>query len=365
MIQIHAACSPGEVRILVTTPHSSSDGSPTSELLDAALWRPGCPDGLGDRHIVRVQTIVPHLGGAFVVLENGESGFMSYRRRPDSKMPEQGRLVIADVVRAAQNGKGLRLSMLDGKPLENNPSPARIKTGVTPLEELLLRYPEAPVVIDAPGMIARLPAVCRSRCQRVQAAFDTEQEAAFESLGLPDAPLGSLVAHFAPTPALVAIDLDSAGSGVAPDFAANVAAFPSLAREIRLRNISGTVLIDAAGVRTRKRPALVGFLEKAMAGDPLAPIVLGTTPSGLIEVTRRRARPPLYELLASPHGVALAMLRQIVKDGQRGTRLTVAISVARALEKDPQALADAETARAAPLDLVVEPGRPLTCWSLT
>ncbi|KXV34163.1 hypothetical protein AD940_08270 [Gluconobacter thailandicus] len=347
MIEIRAACSPGEVRIAVTDQDT---------LLDVGLWRSGHPDGLDDWHIARVQTVAPALGGAFVTLHNGESGFLSCR---DTLV--QGQTVSVRVSRSAQNGKGLRFRKAE-PPQDSDNTPRLIARGLTPLEELADRYPDAPLHIDDPGIAARLPSRLRPRLQRCQRAFDSTLESEFEELGSETADLGLLTASFFPTPALIAIDLDSNAN---PDFKGNVTSFPALSQQIQLRNLSGTLLIDPAGVKTRKRPALVSFLRDAMAQDPLKPQVLGATPSGLLEVIRPRKRPPLHELLSSPHGRALAALRTILREERKGRVLTASIPLIRALESDPDALNDFVSRRAAPLELVLNPNAAPESWSLS
>ncbi|MBS1075323.1 ribonuclease E/G [Gluconobacter sp. Dm-73] len=347
MTEIRAACSPGEVRIAVTD-HDT--------LLDVALWRPGCPDGLEDWHVVRVQKAAPALGGAFVLLEDGQSGFLSTR---DALI--EGTLIAARVSRSAQNGKGLRLRRAD-MPAEAPSAPKLLERGPTPLDELADRYRDAPIFVDDAGIAAKLPVRLRPRLQRCQQAFDGALESDFDSLCSSDADLGLLTASFFPTPALVAIDLDSTA---APDFKGNVAAFPALARQIRLRNLSGTILVDPAGVKTRKRPALVSFLREALSDDPLKPDVLGATPSGLLELTRSRRRPPLHELLSSPQGLALSILRTILREDRPGQTLTASIRLIKALESDPEALADFTSRRARTLDLVLDPNASPASWSLS
>ena len=347
MTEIRAACSPGDVRIAVTD-HET--------LLDAAIWRPGLPDGFDDWHIARIQTVAPALGGAFVTLHNGDNGFLSCR---DALV--QGDLISVRVSRSAQNGKGLRLRKAESVP-DMPVAPTLLACGPSPLEELADRYPDAPLYVDAPGIAARLPARLRPRFQRCQQAFDDTLESDFDELGSEFADLGQLTASIFPTPALIAIDLDSAS---APDFKGNVASFPALARQIRLRNLSGTLLVDPAGVKTRKRPALVSFLRDALLDDPLKSQVLGATPSGLLEITRPRRRPPLHELLSSPHGRALSVLRTILREDRKGRTLTASISLIRALENDPEALSDFTSRRAAPLELVMDPNASPASWSLS
>ncbi len=88
---------------------------------------------------------------------------------------------------------------------------------------------------------------------------------------------GGLRALIEPTAALVAIDCDMAGATAGRDAkppkqeAANRAALPALARQIRLRNLSGAILIDLAGLSLRRRPALAERMRAALAPDPASP----------------------------------------------------------------------------------------------
>ncbi|MCH7833237.1 MAG: ribonuclease E/G, partial [Proteobacteria bacterium] len=100
------------------------------------------------------------------------------------------------------------------------------------------------------------------------------------------------------------------------------------ARQIRLRNISGLIVVDFVPVRDPGHKAeVLGALRAAVAGDPLGPQVIGYTAMGLVEMTRRRHGPSLQEILClafedragpskSPLTVALAALRGVLREGQ-------------------------------------------------
>ena len=152
-------------------------------------------------------------------------------------------------------------------------------------------------------------------------AFDEVIEDAVEALAVPDVelPRGGRL-HIQPTPALVAIDVD-AGSAVggrqgktAAHLGANRAMLPELARQIRLRNLSGAILVDFAGLPSRRRAALGPALAGALADDPVRPRLLGFTALGLAEIVRPRMHPPLHEQLAGPHAAGLAALRRIAAE---------------------------------------------------
>ena len=282
-----AACSPGEVRIAL------ADGD---RLLDYAIWRPGAPDGLGDLHLGRVEAVLPALGGAFVALAGAGSGFLPIR--DGERRLLDGDAVPVRVVRSAQAGKGPRLQLAaedlhDGA--DRAGAPRLLERGPDPLAQLAAAHPEAAIVLDDPGLAATLPPALRSRVRLTEAAFPEPLLAQIEALASPDLALpGGLRASIHPTPALVAIDVDggTSSAGRQPkqhaQFGANRAAIGPLLHQLRLRNLSGAILIDLAGLASRKRAALRPEIEAALARDPLAPRLLGFTALGLVEILRPR-----------------------------------------------------------------------------
>jgi Ribonuclease G/E len=343
-VTIHAAWSPGEVRIAAL-----ADGV----MIDYALWRPGSPDGVGDVHRGRVAAIVPAMAGAFVALgSDARTGFL-----PDSEGAKgltEGTVVTVQVTRAAQSGKGPRLCARVAS-VEEGPVGLR-RRGADPLRELAHRFPEARVLVDDPALAAGLPGDLGARIVRVPEAFDDAIEAEVERLAASEVTLASgarLSVH--PTPALVAIDVDAGGAvgGQAPGgqdgparrhAALNTAVVPELARQIRLRNLSGAILVDLAGMKAKQRTSLGPALAAALAGDPMRPRFLGFTALGLAEIARPRVRAPLHEALSGPLASGLAALRDIARatraEPGKCLMLRAAPSVIAALEADPVALAD-------------------------
>jgi ribonuclease G len=106
------------------------------------------------------------------------------------------------------------------------------------------------------------------------------------------------------TEALVAIDVNTGGSvachGSAREAAVktNLTAAREIARQLRLRNLGGLVVIDFLHLEAaRERRALMAALRAALAGDR-APIRLsGLSQFGLVELTRRRTGQSLSRLL--------------------------------------------------------------------
>jgi Ribonuclease G/E len=336
--RILASSGPGEVRIAAVR-----DGT----LLDYAIWRPGAPDGVGDLYRGRVTARMSAMAGAFVTL-GGAEGFL-----PDSEGAAgltEGDVLLVRVTRSAQGGKGPRLAAAEGSQARNGTA-GLLARGDGPLPEFADRHPEAVVVVDDAGLLARFRASLPGRLSLCSNTFDDALEDQIEALGtsIVDLPGGPRL-HFHPTPALVAIDVD-AGTAIeagrartAAHMAINRAAMAGLARQIRLRNLSGAILIDFAGLPARRRAALGPALADTLAGDPLRPRLLGFTALGLAEIVRPRVRPPLHELLAGPHAAGLAALRHIAAEHaatpHRLPVLRAAPAVVATLQADAEALSD-------------------------
>jgi ribonuclease G len=135
---------------------------------------------------------------------------------------------------------------------------------------------------------------------------DTEPES-FERHGVSDAldalrgPKVALEAGahmmIEPTRALVAVDVNT-GPDTSPAAAlkANVAAARELPRQLRLRGLGGQVVVDFAPMPKRDRHILDQVLKAAFKSDGEANLA-GWTVLGLYELTRKRDRLPLSELL--------------------------------------------------------------------
>jgi ribonuclease G len=133
-----------------------------------------------------------------------------------------------------------------------------------------------------------------------QVVDDLEQALAGE-ISLPSG--GSVI--FSETPALIAIDVNVAGTtGGGREQAAlktNLEAAKDIARQIRLRNLSGLLVIDFVSMKSHDNGAkLLDVLRDAVAGDPQQVFVGGFTRFGLVELTRKRARPSLATILGGP-----------------------------------------------------------------
>ncbi len=309
MISIRASVSPGEVRVALC------DGG---ALQDYALWHPGRPDGVGDIFRARISKVVPAMAGAFVLLPDGAQGFLPDQR--DTKILSEGEHAVLRITRAPQGGKGARLARCPAAlvPAEANAGKIRLLArGAGPLLDIAALHPVLPIFIDNAAMLAQLRPILGDRISLVAHAFDEALETEIDALQSPFMALpGGLRAQVSITPALTAIDVDlAAGTAAMGDktqthLAANRAALPEIARQIRLRNLSGAIFIDFAGLPVRARASLEPLLAESLASDPLKPRLLGFTRLGMAEIVRPRSHPPLAELLAGPHAAAIAALRR-------------------------------------------------------
>jgi ribonuclease G len=185
------------------------------------------------------------------------------------------------------------------------------------------------------------------------------------------------------TAALTVIDVNSGGSaegrgGRGADLAlsTNLEAVTEAARQMRLRNLGGLIVMDLMALSGEKTVGrVVNTLKEAVAHDPAGPHVLGTTKTGLLEITRPRRRPPLsHQLLGpcplcashraeAPLTVGLRALDQVLAEVWASPALIPALrapkSIIMALQDDASdALKEMEAKLGQTLDLLVDDQLP-------
>ena len=332
--------APGEVRAAAL--------DTAGRLLDLAIERPGGTPDVGDLCRARVTARAPALAGAFVALADGEA-FL-----PDSaggRGVSEGSMIAVRVVRAPQGGKGARVAAVAQPPGEG--APCRLQRGPGAAERLASLYPGASLI---EGWTETTAAAVAALAQ--------------PAVALPGG--GSITVT--PTAALVAIDVDL-GRGAAlkggkgrTHMTANLGWVGEIARQIRLRNLGGAILIDFAGLSARGRGALGPALARALEDDAQAPRFLGFTGLGLAEIMRPRAHPPLHEQLAGAHASALAAARALARERQatpaRRLRVQAAPAVAEAFVRDAVLQGDLRDRLGEPPRLRLNPALPHGSWEL-
>ena len=76
----------------------------------------------------------------------------------------------------------------------------------------------------------------------------------------------------------------------------NMEAAKEAARQIRLRNLSGIIIIDFINLSEKEfTDELLDFLERELKKDPIATTLVDITKLHLVEVTRKKIRKPFHE----------------------------------------------------------------------
>ena len=74
----------------------------------------------------------------------------------------------------------------------------------------------------------------------------------------------------------------------------NIEAANAVARQIRLRNLSGIIIVDFIDMHKKEhREQLIQHLRDAVKADKIQTVVVGMTSLGLVEMTRKKVRLPL------------------------------------------------------------------------
>lgn len=108
---------------------------------------------------------------------------------------------------------------------------------------------------------------------------------------------GSIIIDY--THALVVIDVNQSSAPSTLD--ANIEAAQEVAKQMRLRNLSGAVIVDFINMTQRTdRTIVIDALEKALANDTASPLVHGFTRIGIVEITRKRRTGMLVEKRVIP-----------------------------------------------------------------
>ena len=236
---------------------------------------------------------------------------------------------------------------------------------------LLLRAPDAAlaaivdeagpelagITVDDPGILAAIRAAMPELAGRIER--HAGPEALFEEYGVeeqieaalaPRVPLPSGgVVVIAETAAVVAVDVDSGSTAGEPAeetaVRVNIEAAEAVARQVRLRDLAGHIVIDFVPMGRRDNATRVlTALRRGFENDDRRPHIAGFTRLGLVEMTRQRLGPSLGRRLTaacpvcagdgrveSPETVAFAALRAVLAETRAAPSRAVAITAAPAV----------------------------------
>ncbi len=108
-----------------------------------------------------------------------------------------------------------------------------------------------------------------------------------------------------PTEALTVIDVNSGKTGKAQNKLSpevfhhnvNCDAATEIMRQLRLRNLSGIIIVDFLKTGDAYNRELLNKLSQEACKDPTQTVVVGMTTLGLVEITRKKTEASLYEKL--------------------------------------------------------------------
>ncbi|WP_027474428.1 ribonuclease G [Curvibacter gracilis] len=108
------------------------------------------------------------------------------------------------------------------------------------------------------------------------------------------------------TEALTTVDVNTGGFVGARNFddtifKTNLEAAQAIARQLRLRNLGGIIIVDFIDmVRDDHREAVLGEFRKQLGRDRVKTMIGGFSQLGLVEMTRKRTRESLAHMLCEP-----------------------------------------------------------------
>jgi ribonuclease G len=138
------------------------------------------------------------------------------------------------------------------------------------------------------------------------------------------------------TEAMTTIDVNTGGFVGSRNFddtifKTNLEAAQAIARQLRLRNLGGIIIVDFIDMDSEEhRAAVLTELNKALARDRTRITVNGFSPLGLVELTRKRTRESLAHVLCEPCPVCAGR-------GELKTARTVCYEILREILREARA----------------------------
>jgi ribonuclease G len=156
-------------------------------------------------------------------------------------------------------------------------------------------------------------------------------------------------------------------------FRTNLEAAVAIARQLRLRNLGGIIILDFIDMAdAAHRRQVIQALERALAADRAQTHIVSLSPLGLVEMTRKRTRESLEHLLCkacpacegrgfvkTPETVAHDVFREIMRQSRQFTSRELLILahqevVDHLLENESASLAELEHQVGRPIRMQVE-----------
>ncbi len=273
--------------------------------------------------IAYVKDVKKDIGACFIDYSEGKDGYLPLNRIPEGTEVKQGTLIPVKIATVAQKGKRAGFTAkINWKKIENG---EELKNKASHLTRFSYVYRSESFMTE------RINAVFK--CDEYEEII-TDDEKVFENLkdsfssirlysdksfgldklysletGINDAlskkawlKCGGylMIEH---TEAMTVIDVNSGKFAPAKGtdkekayFKVNEEAAIEIARQLRLKNISGIIIADFINLKSEEdRDALLEILKSETSKDTETVCIVDITPLGLVEITRKKNLPPLYE----------------------------------------------------------------------
>jgi ribonuclease G len=226
-------------------------------------------------------------------------------------------------------------------------SPATLYHDLDPVERTLrdmVRADTAAVILDDPAAVEAAKAYCRRAMPEAEeiielfdgpgALFDMyDIEDEIDKLTIPRVPLpsGGWIT-IESTEALTAVDVNSgsftASTGLEEtSVSVNLEAADEIGRQVRLRGIGGLIVVDFIHLADQGNIAKVlDTLTVSISRDHTPTQISPMSEFGLVEITRKRVRDPLFKLMSE-------CCRGCHGHGRKRTRDSIALEVMRRVER--------------------------------
>ena len=324
--------SSGDSRLIITSLDEKliafliSEGKPVSitVLGGKDIYAPGSINS-GDIVIAYVRDVKNDIGAAFIEYATGKDGYLSLSRLPKGVTVKQGDLIPVKLFSHAQKGK--RAAFTARIDFSKYPDGEALREKSKHLTAYSYLYKDDSFIKERINKVFRQDEYCEivtdDECvyNDLKDSFDCIRLYEDKDFGL--AKLYSLktileesvakkvwlkcggylcIEH---TEAMTVIDVNSGkftpSKGTDKESAylsVNLEAAEEVCRPLRLRNISGIIVIDFINlVSEEDRDELMTLLKAESSKDLLKVTVADITALGLVEMTRKKELPPLYEQL--------------------------------------------------------------------
>lgn len=297
------------------------------ELTDLIVQHDAVPSVADNIYLGRIASLDRALDAAFVEIGLARPGFLPLKEAPRNASAGDAIMVRVKREPDLDGEKGARLTTWLGnvpgevKEKAMRARPPSLLFDAGDVLNAILTAPEEPeeILVDDEAIFARAKRLFAARPELLDTLrLDLQSAPLFERLNLEseiealltprlDLPSSGFLL-FEPVQTLTAIDVNvhrhGSGGAAGQALAVNLEAAAAIPKAVRLRNLSGLLVIDFLALQdTAARKRVTEALKRGFHDDTNPVRIEAMRPSGLLEMTRRRARPPLHEILTRPCGL--------------------------------------------------------------